>query len=117
MSIQKVVERFCVQTAVYWGNPVNNGVRIVYDTPVEIACRWSPKVQVMTDGKGKEFISRAHVLLTADVNEDGFLYLGTLSDLDSDPNPLEVSRAFRIRLFGYTFMPRSTTDRVRVAYL
>lgn len=117
MSIQKVIERFCVQTAVYW-KPTGSDGRggFTFAAPEEINVRWSSKIEVMTDAKGKEFTSRAKVLLTKPLDDEGYLFLGSLTDLDSDPNPLEISKAFKIRLLTKTPMPRSTTDFVNVAY-
>ena len=46
-GIEKVAKRFCVETAVYWGNPQNDGYGgFTFDTPVEIKCRWEEKSEV-----------------------------------------------------------------------
>ena len=117
MSIQTVKDRFCVQTAVYWACTGNTGTGLTFAAPVEILVRWSSKIEVMIDSTGKEFTSKAKVLLKNDLlTDESYLYLGTLAELDSDPNPLEVNKAFKVRLQTKTFMPRSTTDYLCVAY-
>lgn len=117
MSIQSVVEKFCVQTAVYWaatgvdgyGNPT-------FAAPVEISVQWGSKIEAMTDSHGESFVSRAQVLVTEDLTVDGYLYLGKLTDLPATPSPLTTVEAFKIRLFTKDPMPFSTTDFVRTVY-
>lgn len=94
MSIDSFIRRTCKQTAVYWGNPVNDGDDISYDAPVEIKCRWQDRKQVMMDDNGEKMISRALVFTTQELDYNGLLYLGTLSSLDStqeaDPSTIET---------------------------
>ena len=87
MSIEAMIARNCKQTAVYWGAPVNDGYGgFTFATPVELTpptngVRWEEMHQVVTDAKGVELTSRALVFLLQDVDEEGYLYLGTLDDL------------------------------------
>lgn len=127
MSIADFIKRKCVQTAVYWGNPVDNGYgKNTYDDPVELkppsdGVRWVSKVQILRDWEGKgetlEYIAKVYVLRKLD--KDGCLFLGTLNDLDSDDydNPLGNPEIFRIRQFEKMPALGSTDIFVYVAYL
>ena len=119
MGIDRFIQKVCVQTAVYWGNPVNDGYGgFTFDEAVEIPCRWDDKVQILKDNAGIEKISRAEVLLTQDVDELGYLFLGSLDDLPSDhDNPAEIEEAYMINVFTKVPMIKSTTIFVRKAYL
>ncbi|MDH7554330.1 MAG: hypothetical protein QHH74_11805 [Spirochaetota bacterium] len=80
------------------------------------------------DAKGEEVECVAIVYLSQDVVQEGFLFLGTLDDLealgDSDGNssggwynPLAVNGAYKIKQFEKIPALGSTTDFVRRAYL
>lgn len=118
MGINKFIESVCVQDAVYWGNPQPDGYGgYTFDAPVEIKVRWDEKYELIRDKDGKETVSTAQVLLTQDVDYGGYLYLGTLNELSSDPaNPLEVG-GWEIKQFSRVYMIKSTTEQVRKAYL
>jgi hypothetical protein len=119
-SLQRLSERFAVQTAVYWANPVDDGMGgLDYDDPVEILCRWDAVTEVVMGKDGQEIVSRAKVIVTQDVDERGRLYLGTLEDLDSaqEAAPETVEGAYIIQRFDKTPGVRSTTDFFRVVYL
>lgn len=86
--IDKLLAKKCKQTAVYWGNPVEDGFGgKTFDDPIELSpdddngVRWEEKVQVIIDENGVSHISRAVVFLQQDVDVEGCLYLGTLDDL------------------------------------
>jgi len=98
-------ERHLNQTAVYWGSPTKNGQGgYTYDDPVEIDCRWLNRTKVIqgTMGQpGKEVISVAQVRVDQDVDLNGYLYLGELTDLDAGErsDPSTVSTSFIIKQF------------------
>jgi len=120
MGIIKFIEKVCAQTAVYWGSPVEDGYgKHTYADPVEIACRWDGIVKVVTDKDGKEIVSRARLLLTQEVDEEGFLFLGNLDDLDSEgeEDPLTVDGAYQIIRLDKTPLFRSTDEFVYEVYL
>ena len=126
-GITSLLTRNCNQTCVYWGNPVNDGEGgKTFDDPVELACRWEEMVQVVTDAKGNEVTSRALVYLLQDVDEEGMLFLGTLTDLSSaeedDPLGIEAGdhsgqKAYVIKRFQKIPALGSTTEFVRKAFL
>ena len=119
MSIQSFINRVCVQTAVYWGNPRSDGYNTIYDEPVEIACRWDGSTKLITDAKGNQIVAVAQVLVTQDLDVDGLLYLGELADLDSgqEDDPSTVADAYKIKKLDKNPEFRSTTKFVRVAWL
>ncbi len=86
MSITTLITQRCTQVAVYWGSPQEDGYGgKTFSDPVERKCRWEAMNQLVTDSKGVEFTSRAVVYILEDVDEEGYLYLGTLDQIE----PLE----------------------------
>jgi hypothetical protein len=107
------------QTAVYWATPSADGYGgYTWDNPVEISCRWEDTIQVITDSNGEEIVSRAVVYLDQDVDENGVLFLGSLTDLDStqEADPMTADSAYRIRRFDKVPNIKGT-DFLRKAYL
>ena len=126
MSIASYVKRLCEQTAVYWGNPQDDGKGgFTYDDPVEIKCRWEDGTEVIsTEDKGKvrELVSKAQVWVLQDVDEEGYLYLGTLDSEDAldsaeEDNPATVQGAYRIKVFEKTPVMRKSDEFIRKVYL
>lgn len=124
MGFEQFIERACQQTAVYWGNPVADGYGgHCYDSPVEVKCRWEQKQELIMIQKGpsahgEEIISTAQIYVLQDVEEGEYLYLGSLNELDSNPdNPKEVEDAFQIKKFEKTSVHHSTTKFIRKVYL
>jgi len=118
--IEKFLRKLSVQTAVYWGSPVNDGYGgYTYTTPIEIAVRWEGSTKVITTSKGVEYVSRAEVIVNQDVDEEGYLYLGALSDLTDEQkaDPRLVDGAWKIMRFDKTPMIFKTDEFVRKAYL
>lgn len=124
--IENVINRMCTQTAVYWGAPADDGYGgktfgSMY--PIEIDCRWEDKVQLISmlgeARKSVEVTSKAQVFVTQDLDEGGWLYLGTLDDLDSDAeeDPMKADGAYEIKRFDKSAALRSTSEFVRKAYL
>jgi hypothetical protein len=125
MGMEAFISSKCVQTAVYWGNPVNDGYGgHTFDDPVEIACRWEDKDQVVGTQVGGEvtggvLLSRSIVFVTQDLDEEGYLYLGSLDDLsvEQQANPKLVETAYIIKRFEKTPALGSTTEFLRKAFL
>jgi len=120
MSITDLLVRSCTQTAVYWGNPQNTGDGdITFDIPVEIKCRWENREVLFTGVKGDVESSRAGVFVLQDLEEGGYLYLGTLDNLDSNESedPKSVDGAFEIKQFEKIPALGSTTNFIRRAFL
>ncbi len=123
MGMESFIARLCTQTAVYWGSPVNDGYGgKTFDDPVEISCRWEDRIESINRvgaRLGEEIVSRAQVYVTEDVEELGYLYLGTLDDLDSDEeaDPTTIVKAYMINRFDKIPTMRSSNEFLRKAYL
>jgi len=126
-GIEKIVAKFCVETAVYWGNPVNDGYGgFTYDTPVEIDCRWENKTEMdigwlSTGFPGNIRLSKAPVLVTEDLDLNGVLWRGTLDTLndiyDDISNPKIISEAYAIHRVDKIPMVFKTDEFVRTVWL
>jgi len=125
MGIESVIRKFCVQTAVYWGNPKESGMGgFTFDNPVELTppasgVRWEEKTQLVATGRGAEEVSDAEILVCQDLDIDGYLYLGNLSDLTAEEkaDPTQVEGARQIMSRSKIPMVFSTTEFVRKVYL
>ena len=123
MGMESFIARLCVQTAVYWGSPTSDGYGgKTFADPVEISCRWEDIVENINRvgaRLGEEIVSMAQVYVTTDVEEQGYLFLGTLDDLDSDEeaDPTKIVKAYMINRFDKIPVLRSTTEFLRKAYL
>lgn len=96
-----MISRFLKQTAVYWGGPVNNGTGgYNFDDPIEINVRWEDKQEVLEDDQGNELISRAVVYTNQQLEEQGYLYLGRLDDMESASSPSDITGSRRIVQIG-----------------
>lgn len=124
-GIEKVAKRFCVETAVYWGTPQNDGYGgFTYADPVEILCRWEEKTEVdigwfSTGFPGNLFLSKASVMVLQDLDVQGMLYHGTLASLSAydTSKPIEIPGAYTIHRFDKIPMARKTDEFVRTAWL
>lgn len=126
-GIEKIVEKFCVETAVYWGNPVNDGYGgFTYATPVEIDCRWENKTEMdigwlSTGFPGNIRLSKASVLVTEDLDLNGVLWRGTLDTLngtyDDISDPKIISEAYAIHRVDKIPMVFKTDEFVRTVWL
>ena len=118
MGISTFIKSITKQTAVYWGNPISDGMGgYTYDSPIEIKVRWDEKVRIITDPAGREITTVASVMLSEDLDIEGYLYLGTLNDLESAPIPSRVLEARIIMARDKISMIKSTTEFVRTVYL
>jgi len=123
-----MITRNCPDTAVYWGAPVEDGMGgKTFDSqyPIEIACRWEEMTQIVADAKGVESNSRAVVYVLQDLDEEGYLYKGTLDSLydlsessaGALTDPTDFENTFVIKRFQKTPALKSTTQFLRKAYL
>ena len=125
MGIERVIQKFCVQTAVYWGSPQEDGMGgFTFADPVELSpptngVRWEEKTQLVVTAKGAEETSDAEIMVCSDLDVDGYLYLGELDDLSTaeKADPMIVDGARQIISKSKTPMVFSTTEFVRKVYL
>lgn len=121
--LQKLSKKFCVETAVYWGNPQNDGFGTYeFDSPVEIKCRWEDVSANDLDrivDYGETFISKSKIMLLQDVDLHGYLYKGTLSSLSGQDTtkPSSIINAHIILRFDKIPMVMKTDDFFRVCYV
>lgn len=99
MSSIKSIFRLLKQTAVYWGTPTENGTGgFTYAAAVEITCRWEDHNEVLLKADGDTIVASSVVYSTTDLQEQGYLFLGTLDDLDSDTSdPLSIDNCKQIQ--------------------
>ncbi len=122
MGIANLLARTSTQTAVYWGNPVEDGFGgKTYDDPIEIPCRWESKQQLVRgwDAKGNTFDYICIVYVLQDLDVEGVLFLGTLDDLSpaEESDPRIPDTAYVIKQFEKVPAIYSTTVFLRKAYL
>jgi hypothetical protein len=108
------------QKAVYWGSPTTDGFgKLTFADPVEIDVRWEEHQELFMSAAGKEEISKANVYsATDDFENDAYLYLGELDDIDSGDldNPQNILGAFPIRAY-YKKVSIDGADYFRKAWL
>ena len=90
------------QKAVYWALLAKDGYGgFTWSDPVEIDCRWVDICKVIMDGRGKEIVSRAKIIVSQDLDEQGMLYLGYMANLTASQlsDPKTVDDAYEIKRF------------------
>ncbi len=100
--MERFLKKKCKDKVVYWGNPITNssGVRI-FDIPIEINCLWNDKVENLIDNKGREFVSRATIIVLQDIDEFAMVYRGELKNLTNvqKDDPKEVLTSYEVKRF------------------
>lgn len=103
MGIEAYIKKVATRdTAVYWASPtMQAGGYNAFATPVEIDCFWVESTELVRTDDGREIMSKAKVYVTQDLDEQGMLFHGTLSDLTSSEksDPREVAAAYEIMKF------------------
>jgi len=122
MSIISFIKnKVCKQPVIYWGNPQNDGFGgLSFDAPVQIKCRWTGDSQLLHVAQNAvEMTDRSDVLVTQDLDEQGFLCLGLLSEFDGIDitNPLTVAGAHQIFKMKRTPLFGSKKEFVYIANL
>lgn len=120
MGIDRFIRQISVQTAVYWAAPAPDGYGgQIFLPPVEIPVRWEGRSILRISSNGEQYIAKAEVLVNQDVDVNGYLYLGTLSDFESaeGETPEAISGTYKIREFEKIPMIKSTSVFVRKAFI
>jgi len=66
------------QTLTYWApGDIDGGGKRSYSPPVPLPCRWEDRRERFIDRNGNEMVSRAIAYVDADLQEGGYLHLGT----------------------------------------
>ena len=115
MSFTDFLNRNCTQTVVYWGSPTIDGFsHKTFADPVEILARYEEVNELHRLDTGEEVIVMARLWVLQDVDKGGYIYLGTLDDLDSNPaDPKEVDGASLIVSFRKIPNMGSSTEFIR----
>jgi len=123
MAITSFIEKVCVQPAVLWsytGTTDGFGGGEIFFAPVAIKVRWEEEQTITKDSNGLEFVSKATVMIpdsAGEVKRKDFLYLGTLQEINNEPNPKNVFSASEIKRFTKVPMIYSNTIFVKTAFL
>lgn len=80
------------QRCTYWPPETPDGSEVPPGPPEALLCRWQDKIQRMTDGAGREYVSRAILYTENELVIDGWVYRGETEIAD----PVDVG-AYRIR--------------------
>jgi len=118
MNIIDSITDQCAQDLVYWPpGPIDEYHRETFGTPVDLKGRWEAAQELVTDSKGEEVVSMARAWVLQDVEEGGYLWLGSTADssYDSDPDNLEGA----LRIIAFKKLPRlgSANEFLRQAHL
>lgn len=126
-GIEKVIDKFSVQRAVYWGSPTYDGNGgMTFDAPVEIKCRWRDSNELKLRADGNYYSTKAKILTNSVLVEGGFLWKGTLAELTTlaatdtnvdTTNPVTILNSGVIHQIDITPMPMKNDEFVRVYYL
>jgi len=118
MSLSNFIKRAAKQDIVYWPKPSIDGYnRETFVTPSPIKGRWEDVKEIITSRDGEEVLSMARAYLTQEVEEGGYMYLGTTSDSEYDADPTNMDEALRIIAFRKLPGLGSTTDFVYRAHM
>lgn len=115
-----MLTRNCPQVCVYWGTPNPDGYGgYIWAEPVELACRWEDKEQLIRLDDGNQISSRAIVYVLQDVDLEGIMYLGTLALLTAleEDDPESIDKAYVIKKFEKSPVLGSTTEFMRKVWL
>jgi len=85
---------------VHWGDPTFDGFnKPTWDSnyPEELLGRWESRTEKFIGPQGKEELSQAIVYAASAISINGFLFLGTLNDLDSAQDPTTQAGAYQVR--------------------
>lgn len=118
MGILDMITRRCTQDIVYWElDSIDGYSRETFSSPVELKGRWESAKEIVMDAKGEELVSMAKAWVLQDVEEGGYLYLGTIGDSGYNADPLSCAGALRIIAFGKLPALGSTTEFERIAHM
>lgn len=90
--------RMLIDDIVYWpflrkgGDSTNE-----YGSPVELKGKWIEEKEKAKTDSGEEFMSVATVYVESEIALDGILFKGSLTDLDSNNDPLTQAGSYMIK--------------------
>lgn len=120
MGIIQFIRKISVQTAVYWGSPVDDGYGgFTFEDAVEIPVRWEENHQLIIAANGEQIVTKAEIFINQDVDVNGYLFLGSLTDLTAEQliDPKLCEQAYAIRQYSKVPLLKSTTQFVKKAFI
>lgn len=114
-----ITTKFLKQRCVFWGNPKPDGYgSYSFDPPVELDCRWTDSVQVVSDGKGNDVVCKSVVMVAIDIQELAMLWLGLLANLTTEQKaaPGSIDHCYTVKRFDKIPTIKGASF-LRVAYL
>lgn len=120
MSLQTIIDDLCSQTCVYWAPTTTNGFGSWnFAEPVELQCRWEEKLILFAEKNGNQTQAKAVVHVVGDVKIEGYLMLGSFSDIPSGyiNNPKALENVFVIKRFDKSPAISDPSVFLRKAYL
>jgi len=116
-----IITRMRKQKAVYWATPVPDGhAGFTWTAPVEISCRWDDEQKIFVDPSGEEKLSTAIIYPDRVLTLEGYLWEGTLVDLEEDnavtTDPRNIDGARQIKQLAKTPNLRNT-ETLYTAYV
>jgi len=121
-GILKFLNSICVQSAVYWGDGMKDGYGgEVFSIIKQINCRWEDKMEIVVNKDAEQVTSKAKILVMDDLDLGGWLWLGSLADLQAMnsnwQDPKQVENAFRIINIEKTPLFKATNAFVKYVYV
>ena len=104
--------RHLKQDVTHWASTPNGYGGYSFTGPNALKGRWEDKRELIRDSQGNEVVSQSIVYLSADIEPEDYLFLGT----STDPDPTTVPLATRVIQFDKTPDLRLVTYE-RKAYL
>lgn len=99
MSIGSFLRKIRLQTAIYWKTNGSDGYgNKLYDSPVEIDCRWEDVDEVMHDENGEMYVAKSMVIVDREMARGDWLMKGELDSTIPD-SPIGETTAYEIRKF------------------
>ena len=114
-----ITTKFLKQKCVLWNAPTNDGYGgFLFSAPVEIDCRWTDSVQVVSDGKGNDIVCKSVVMVGIDIEELAMMWLGLLANLTTEQkaDPVSIDHCYSVKRFDRIPMLKGAPF-LRVAYL
>lgn len=126
MGITSFIKGKSKDTAVYWGNPVNDGRgKYTFGVIEEVMVRWEDEIEnfakdarsrIQIGKDGREFRVNATIYTsnapTGGWDLDGYMYLGTLASLDSNFDPYTTQGAWEIKQINAIPSLNNPSDKI-----
>lgn len=99
--MRRFLDRLARQTAVYWESTGNDGFGgSTFAAPIEIQVRWEEgnEYNPSKDSENAQPVTSQtkKIIYKEALTKNSYLYLGSLTDIGSEPNPLNVTGTFKI---------------------